>query len=256
MIRLLRYAPLIALTVVLAAPSAARPADDLPTPPKSGTIVTAGQDRLAVSAARSRSANSLKQIALAFHNFESAYAFFPAGISGPHGEVGLSWRVQVLPYIEQQELYKEFKLDEAWDSAHNRKLIAKMPKLYAPPKGETVAEGLTYYRSFSGPSTLMPPPREKGKAGLALPGTKIAAISDGTSNTFLAAEAADPVMWTKPDELEYNATKPVPKLGGIFEGGFNAAMCDGAVRFLPSTIDDKTLRALITINNGENVRIP
>lgn len=256
MTRLLRFATLFALAIVPAVSSAARSADDLPVPPKSGTIVTAGQDRLAVSAARSRSANSLKQIALAFHNFESANAFFPAGISGPDGMVGLSWRVQILPYIEQQELYKEFKLDEAWDSEHNRKLIAKMPKLFAPPKGATVADGLTYYRSFSGPGTLMPAPRVKGQSGLAILGTKIASISDGTSNTFLAAEAADPVIWTKPDELDYNATKPVPKLGGIFEGGFNAAMCDGSVRFVPNTIAEKSLRALITIHGGEFVRIP
>jgi len=255
MIRWLPFTSLFMLAAVPAVPVVARPADDLPTPPKSGTIVTAGQDRLAVAAARSHSANCLKQIGLAFHiSAAAAGDTFPAGIGGPDGQPGLSWRVQILPYIDQNALYQEFKLDEAWDSEHNRKLIKKMPKLFAPPKGAAVAEGLTYYRTFSGSGTLMP--LVKGKPGLAIPGTKIPAITDGTSNTLLVVEAADPVIWTKPEELAYDADKPTPKVGGIFEAGFNGVMCDGSVRFLPKTIDDKLLRALITINGGEAVRIP
>src|SRR5206468_510550 len=120
-------------------------ADDLPTPPKSGTIVTAGQTKQQLAAARSLSQGKLKQIALAFHNYHATYNYFPAGIYDKDGKVGLSWRVQILPYIEQAPLYKEFKLDEPWDSDHNKALIAKMPKLYAPPKGAEVANGLTYY---------------------------------------------------------------------------------------------------------------
>ena len=250
-----RTAPLLLLAVLPAVP-AARAADDLPTPPKSGTIVTAGQDRVTVASARSRSVNNLKQIALAFHIYHDKVQAFPAGIYGPDGKVGLSWRVQILPVIEQEGLYKEFKLDEPWDSDHNKKLIAKMPAVYAPPKGAGVAAGLTYYQAFSGQGTIIPPPAPNGKAGAPVPGLKIFAVTDGTSNTFLAAEAADPVIWTKPADLAFDDKKPTPKLGGLFEGGFNVAMCDGSVRFIQGKTDDKLIRALITAQGGEVVNIP
>jgi hypothetical protein len=255
---LARSASLAALAAALAIPASARPpADDLPTPPKSGTIVTAGQNKMQLAAARKLSQNNLKQIALAFLNYESANGSYPgAGIYDKSGKVGLSWRVTILPYVEQAPLYKEFKLDEPWDSDHNKALIAKMPKLYAPPKGAEVASGLTYYRVFTGPDTVFPPAPPNGKAGLPAPGIKIVAITDGTSNTVSVAEAADPVIWTKPDELVYDPKKPTPKLGGVFEGGFHVAMCDGSVRYLPAKIDDKVLRAIITANGGEVVDIP
>jgi hypothetical protein len=252
---LARITPLLLLAALPAVP-AARAADDLPTPPKAGTIVTAGQEKTAIAAARSRSTNNLKQIALSFHNHHDVNQSMPSGIYGPGGKVGLSWRVQILPYIEETPLYKEFKLDEPWDSDHNKKLIGRMPKLFAPPKGAEVANGLTYYRAFSGPGTVIPPAPPNGKAGQPVPGIRITAITDGTSNTFLVAEAADPVVWTKPDELAYDPAKPTPKLGGLFEAGFNVAMCDGSVRFLPKNTDDKIIRALITANGGEVVRIP
>ena len=76
----------------------------------------------------------------------------------------------------------------------------------------------------------------------------------------MVAEAAEPVEWTKPDELAFNdvpagpaggQTFPVPKLGGLFDGGFHGLMCDGAVRFYSATLSEKKLRALITVNGGE-----
>ena len=84
--------------------------------------------------------------------------------------------------------------------------------------------------------------------------TKITDMTDGTSNTLMVAEAAEPVIWTKPDDLAFDPDKPLPKLGGHFPGGFNAAFMDGSVRFLHQTMSEKTLKALITRNGGEVVR--
>src|SRR5262245_41268665 len=212
MTRLARSAPLWLLAALLAALPAPAQTDDLPKPPKPGTIVTAGQEKPQLAAARQLSQNNLKQIALGFHATHDTYGAFPGGIYDKTGKVGLSWRVAILPFVDQVALYKEFKLDEPWNSEHNKKLIAKMPKLYAPPKGAEVANGLTYYRAFSGAGTILPPPPAgAGKAGQMAPGVKIVAITDGTSNTVMAAEAAEPVIWTKPDELEYDPKKPLPK---------------------------------------------
>jgi prepilin-type processing-associated H-X9-DG protein len=72
-------------------------------------------------------------------------------------------------------------------------------------------------------------------------------FTDGTSKTFLVVEAGAAVPWTAPRDVEYDAKKPVPKLGGLLPDGFHAAMADGHVRFFKKgQLGDKTLRAAIT----------
>src|SRR5262245_59728137 len=81
---------------------------------------------------RRTSQNNLKMVRLAMHNFHDAMGRFPAATAyAKNGKPLLSWRVAILPYIEEDALYRQFKLDEPWDSPHNKKLIAKMPKIYA-----------------------------------------------------------------------------------------------------------------------------
>src|SRR5205085_607175 len=103
--------------------------------------------------------NNLKQIGLAFHNYADQKDGFPAAaITGPGGKPLLSWRVAILPYIEQQALYQKFKLDEPWDSPHNKELIKYMPTVYACPSRNRDAEpGMTAYRVFAGKDTLLEP---------------------------------------------------------------------------------------------------
>ena len=195
------------------------------------------------AAERTVSMNNLKQIVLAMHNYHDTYNFFPAAaIYNKDGKALLSWRVAILPYIEQDNLYRQFKLDEPWDSDHNKALLKAMPKVYAPPPHvKTKEPNTTFYRVFVGNGAAF-----EGKEGL-----RIAEFTDGTSNTILVAEAGDAVPWTKPDELPYDPNKPLPKLGGIFPEGSNAAFADGSVHFLKRTLSDKTLHALITRNGGE-----
>jgi prepilin-type processing-associated H-X9-DG protein len=202
------------------------------------------------AAARSKDANNLKQIGVAMHNYHAVNGSFPAhAIYSKDGKTPLlSWRVAILPYIEQDNLYKQFHLDEPWDSEHNQKLIEQMPQIYqlptegGPPRG---GPGQTYYQVLVGGGALF----DAGPKG-----PRLADITDGTSNTIMVAEGAAPVTWTKPDDLPYDPNKPLPKLGGHFPGGFNALFGDGSVRFLPQTIDEKTLRALITRAGGETIR--
>jgi hypothetical protein len=154
----------------------------------------------------------------------------------------LSWRVAILPYIEQNALYKEFKLDEPWDSAHNKKLLEKMPKIFAPVTGKTKEPGLTYYQVFTGKDTPFDgtvPPRFP------------ASFPDGASNTFLVVEAGEAVPWTKPQDVPYDAGKALPKLGGLFAGGFHVAMADGSVRYVARGAEEKAIRAAITPRGAE-----
>jgi RNA polymerase sigma factor (sigma-70 family) len=194
-----------------------------------------------VEEAKSRmvSSNNLKQMGLAMHNYLSTYNKFPTGaIYSKDGKPLLSWRVSILPYIEQDALYKEFHLDEPWDSEHNKKLLAQMPKIYGA-KGTQ-----THYRVFTGKDTMFPAQKGLGPAD----------ITDGFSNTILIVEAPEAVDWTKPEELEYDAEKPLPKLGGKPRAnGTLVCIADGSVRMLPTTIPEKTLRALITPAGGEKI---
>ncbi len=201
-------------------------------------------DTCQVGAARAASANSLKIIGLAMHNYHDANRSFPAAaIHGKDGKPLLSWRVALLPYLEQNNLYRQFKLDEPWDSEHNKKLLAKIPQVYAPIAGNAKEPHSTYFRVFTGPGTLF----EGDK------GQRIAAVTDGTSNTILAVEAGAAVPWTKPDELPFTPAGKLPKLGGLSQGGFNILMADGSVRFIRRDFDAQTLRGAITRNGGEVV---
>jgi hypothetical protein len=184
------------------------------------------------------------------------------------GAPGLSWRVSLLPYVGETALYKEFHLDEPWDSDHNKKLIAKIPDVLKSPRGGAPA-GHTHYRTFVGPQAIFSPPKPAARVGemykalkdSAIPyftkstagGTVPEVVTDGVINTFFFAEAADAVPWTKPDELAYEAGKPLPKLGGVYDDGFFAVSAAGAVVFVPSGTDEKTVRALITAIGNETI---
>jgi prepilin-type processing-associated H-X9-DG protein len=129
-----------------------------------------------------------------------------------------------------------------------------MPKTF--DAGAGTSSGYTFYRSFSGPNTVMPPAKG-GQPGQPVRGVKFQNIQDGSSNTFLVAEAYEPVIWTKPDELAYSPTGPAPKLGGVFGEGFNVLFCDGSVRFIrKGAMPDKDIQAAITTGGGEIVDFP
>ena len=200
----------------------------------------------AVQAARSAarrmsSSNNLKMVGLAFHNYHSAFKKLPQNITSKDGEPLLSWRVAILPFMDQAELYRQFKLDEPWDSPHNIKLLDKMPEFLRHPAMLT-PPGTTCYQ------------RPVGKGFMSPTGElKFRDITDGTSNTILALEApeAKAVQWTKPDDISINADSPLNSLLDNTRQGFNVVLADGAVRFLSNQIDPEILKALLTRNGAE-----
>ena len=194
-----------------------------------------------LSATKLRSQNNLKQLALAMHNYHDATgALPPAAVFDEDGKALLSWLVLILPYIEQDALFRQFHLDEPWDSSHNKPLLAQMPPVYKSG-GKTTPPNSTHCQVFTGVGTVF-----EGTKG-----SKLTDIPDGTSNTLLVVEAAEAVPWTKPDDVPYSAHKKIPELGGVFEDGFNAVMCDGSARFLKKSLKVDTLRAFITRHGGE-----
>ena len=199
------------------------------------------------AARRAQCINNLKQIGLAMHNYADANnGQFPGNICDKDGKPLLSWRVAILPYIEQQQLYSKFHLDEPWDSPNNLPLSKYVVKVYTCPSStDDPSSALSYYRAFVGNGAMF----ENDKR------TNIFNITDGTSNTIMVAETSEGVPWTKPDDVEFAPENPgdLFGLGSSHPGGFNALFGDGSVRFIKRTIDLNVLRALITRAGGEVV---
>jgi RNA polymerase sigma factor (sigma-70 family) len=201
-------------------------------------------DEQTEQADRAQSMDNLKTLGLAMHNYHATYGSFPpAAVYSKDGKPLLSWRVLLLPFLDQQDLFRQFKLDEPWDGPTNKKLLAKMPEIYAIPRAKAKESHATAYQVFTGAGTIFPSPKA----------SRIADITDGTSNTILIVEADEPVPWTKPADLPYDPNKPLPKLGGVTKQGFSTAFADGSARFFKRTIKEATLRALITSNGGEAI---
>ncbi len=205
------------------------------------------------SARRVAGMNNLKQIGVAMHNFHDSYSGFPAAYSADkNGKPLLSWRVHILPFIGGQALYRQFKLDEPWDSPHNKKLIARMPAVYQAA-GSRNSPGKTNYQAVRVGQTVMKlPPRAMW--GKKVPvGTSFREITDGTSNTAMVVETSDvkAVTWTKPDDLVPDAKDPAKGIRGLRRNGFLLLHADGAVRFLADRVDPRVLKALFTRNGGE-----
>jgi Protein of unknown function (DUF1559) len=199
--------------------------------------------RIKDAANRSKSSNNLKQIALAFHNYHDVNGRLPADVVDKDGQPILSWRVLILPYLEQAPLYQEFKLDEPWNEPNNLKLLEKMPKIFESPRIVAKKKGYTAYQGFSGDDALFRP----GKPALTLPG-----IPDGCSNTLMVLETSSAVPWTRPADIPFDPKKDLPDFGKAYGQRPMAALCDGAVRVLDlKKISAETLKAAVTPNGGE-----
>ena len=170
------------------------------------------------AARRAEAANHLKEIALAMHNYHDTYNKLPDVASvDDDGNKLLSWRVHLLPFLGEDELYHQFRLDEAWDSEHNLNLAEQMPIVYR--NSNRPIDEKTNFLLPVGEGTMFA--SEKGP--------KFANVRDGLSNTIMVveADAGQAVVWTKPADLEYDAAEPTNGLGNIRVGGFQAAL--GAV---------------------------
>jgi RNA polymerase sigma factor (sigma-70 family) len=179
--------------------------------------------------------NKLQQLGIALFKYHEAYGRLPPpAVYGKDGKALLSWRVLLLPHFgpEYGELYNAFKLDEAWDSPNNKKLLAKMPQFYASPATPTKEKYHTYYQVLVGKKTAF-----AGREG-----RKADDLND-LASTVLVVEGAEAVPWTKPQDLAYDEAKALPKLGGPFVTGFHALYGFTQIHFhARKDFDAKTFR--------------
>jgi hypothetical protein len=193
------------------------------------------------AAARMTVQNNMRQIGLGLHMYHDTNNKFPdPAIRDKSGKPLLSWRVAILPYIEQEGLYRQFKLDEPWDSPHNKPLLNQMPKTYGHPAATDVDPTKTYFQLPVGKKTMFPPGRQ----------LSFAEIVDGSSNTIMLVEAATPVPWTKPEDFVVEENAPLPALGGQFPRQFLVILADGSPLVVDKSISEKSLRDVFGVDDA------
>ena len=199
-------------------------------------------------AANARTQNNMKQIAIAMHAHHDTYGALPsAAVLGKKGKPLLSWRVQVLPYVEQAALFQQIKLDEPWDSVHNKKVFDDnpMPKVFEVPGTTKPGEKNTHMQVFRGNGAMFD----------LVKGVKFAEVADGLSNTIMVATAKTAVPWMKPDDMEFDPKTDPRDLLLYIGGQTNVGFGDGSVRMLKKSVTVENMRGLITKSGGEVVNI-
>ncbi|HUT90011.1 MAG TPA: DUF1559 domain-containing protein [Thermoguttaceae bacterium] len=214
---------------------------------------------LAVESAREAARTSqcecrMNQIAMAFYNYHDTYGCFPpAYVPDAQGKPMHSWRVLILPYIEQHAVYNAYDFDEPWDGPNNRKLAGKpFSDLFHCPSGPHMGNSpVTDYVVIVGPHTAFP-----GSTC-----TSFDDFEDGRENTIILAEIADSdVHWMDPRDLDFHEMsfgvndKGKPSISGPHPAGPLVVFADGITAYnLSDRLRPETLRALITIDGGEKV---
>ena len=202
--------------------------------------------------------NHLKQIAIGCHNYHITHGSFPSAYAINEEERPLySWRVNILPFIEQQKLYDIFHLDESWDSGHNQALFENRSVIYACPQQYRFEgqPGDCPYGMIVGPNTISSGPNA----------VTISKVTDGLANTIIVAETRKNIPWPSPTDISFaSLAMGVLKRNDsrALEDGISSrhrkeetavVFADGSVRMLSSKIKPEILQALATINGGEKV---
>lgn len=212
-------------------------------------------------ARRERCENNLKIIQQAFTEYADANITYPPAFTvNADGEKLHSWRVLILPFLGENDLYTQIRLDEPWNSEWNRQFWTKTPNVYrcaSTPTSENEDEEAKAkkcaYSCVLGVNTPMP-----------LDGSAIKpdAVVDGGSNTILLVERKTPTNWMDPNSeltveqvLEEN-TKPVQErrdFGSWHGAGECAIFCDGSKRFISEKIDNSVLTLLLGFNDAKDL---
>jgi WD40 repeat protein/tRNA A-37 threonylcarbamoyl transferase component Bud32 len=195
---------------------------------------------------RNRSRHNLKEIGVAMWSHHATHKTLLARANfDKDGKPLLSWRVHLLPYLNQGALYKQFRLDEPWDSPANKKLIANIPQVYSSPLSKVAGEGKTTYLAVTGKNSVF-----DGRKGL-----RPTDVTDGTSFTIMVVEANDKkaVYWTQPEDFPIDTKDPVAWLVYDEMKGFLTLFADQSIHWASATIPTASLHAHFTRNGGERV---
>jgi len=183
---------------------------------------------------------------LAVANYHDANGHYPPPyLTDAVGVPTQSWRLSILPYIEQEALLKEYIRSEAWNGPTNSLLAARMPKIYALHGDYRPGTTTTNYLGIVGTQTVWQP------------NTKVASrdVKDGVSNTLLIVENRGlNVHWMEPRDLDFDTMDwTIDGPHGISSkyDSPGAVFLDGSVRRLSKKLSPEAVRAMATIAAGD-----
>lgn len=208
--------------------------------------------RVRGAAKRVESLNNMRQILIAIHNYHDANMALPAQFNkDKDGNPLLSWRVHILPYLDEGELYQQFHLDEPWDSEHNRPLIERIPHAFRHPKLDLEA-GKTSYVAPVGKDTAWIVPKDDRQSPQGMTLEQISRLDGCSASTALIEVPADnAVVWTKPDDFDVDREDALDQLKPIWRTGINAAMMDGSVWTFKPDVTEEQWRIMFGIRDGQ-----
>jgi hypothetical protein len=190
------------------------------------SMLTPLAGRLQEASSRSACLGQLRDLgrAMHLHAVEHGGRFPARARFDDLGKPVLSWRVALLPYLGHEHLHQKFALEQPWDGETNRRLLERMPRVYAHPGRPDAEPGHTYFVAPIARETIW-----DHRDGFPLDDFP----RDRPASCWLAVvEAKAPVPWTKPDDLTIDPVDPAAELGGAFRKGFVVLLADGSVRFL------------------------
>jgi hypothetical protein len=195
------------------------------------------------TAVQTQQKNNLKMVMLAMHNYHDVHNHFPPAIVvDPGSGVAHSWRVEILPYLDQAKLYQEYKMNEPWDSEANLKVLALMPAVFKDPVSH--ATNNTAVIAAYGKNLAFEEGDKEGR--------KFTDFTDGLSNTISIIAAQTEIPWTKPEDIKIDVTQEkLPPQIGTDGRAFYTGFCDGSVRKVPEKIAIEALKIALTRNGGE-----
>jgi prepilin-type N-terminal cleavage/methylation domain-containing protein/prepilin-type processing-associated H-X9-DG protein len=143
------------------------------------------------AAARMQCSNNLKQIGLALHSHHDAYKRFP---SGADPALGYTAQTRILPFIEQDNIYKQINFNVKANDASQAALAGLVVPVFICPSDprDTLLPGLAGNNYFSNYGTtftwFLDSSQANGTFVIEASGRKITEITDGTSNTAAFSE--------------------------------------------------------------------
>lgn len=205
---------------------------------------------------RSTCRNKLKQIGLAMLNYHDTVERLPATAGG---QPPVSWRVLLLPYLDQAPMFNAYDQAKRWNESPNAEFLLRDVWVYRCPGVQRPADEqgrfFTSYVAPVGPRTML----RSGE------GRQLRDITDGSSNTIAVVEACGlEILWTEPRDFDvtqgpvginlkgHGRTDSPGVMSGYHTGGVHALFGDGAVRFLSQKTDPAVLNALLTADGGDD----
>lgn len=192
----------------------------------------------------------MKSVVVALHNYLDNYGTMPPVGSSSSTAPICSWRVSVMPFIEDQALFAAYRQDLPWNHPANNALCRnQVYDFFSHPRHRNLHDRCTNIVAVTGPGTMWPPEGPRS----------LSDIADGWDSTIILVEIAQSdIAWHEPRDIDIAEVSFVGgpglrRIGGHRPGGAHVVTASGQVRFLPDSTPPETLRAMLTIAGGEDV---